>query len=255
MQKAKNILIVVLSILVLLLLSKSYLSPGHTSGSKTGKNTPTQYTDAAGTVHTEIRPAQVVSMQELREHDQRIIDSMLRLIKAKPSSVRDITTADISTQGSFIPDYYGADTSGKIFHLSEGNYDPVLIVPADTSFINYAGKRYVEYKPADKPLRIQYSDRWISLHGSIAKDSSLHYTIYDAISAVGYEKRTGLFKSEFVVDVSSINPHSKISGLYAVRMQKKPKSWGIGITAGYVYDGQTMRPGISLGITKTLIRW
>jgi len=248
MDTLKNILIVILVLAVVLLFSKQSQHPGATANFTNGKeNKPMQYTDPAGTVHTELKVAQGAGIDEMSEHGQHITDSLAKKIGTKTAAIKDVTVVEASTVGSIHPMYYTKNIidSGGLHFFTQGSND-TLQLSTNTPLAS---------TDTNRQTIISYQDKWLELHGTLHKDSALYYGIYDELSVVGYEKKTGLFSSALYVDVSSANPHTHISGLTGIRVIPKPKQWAIGITAGYCYDGAAIRPGISIGITKTIFRW
>lgn len=243
----KNLIIVVLAVAVLLLLFKSCQRPvdAPTKGGTT-VNTPKQYTDADGTVHTEVKAFTDADMANVNEYYQGVIKNLTDKLKGnvKPSDVKDATIITSKVDGKFKPNIDWE----KIYTPDSNIYLPN---PIDTSKF----KQLLAVGKVDSVQKITYKDRWLNLNGYVHPDSTWEYTMFDSINIIGYEKKTGFLKREIFIDVTSNNPHTKIESLKAFRIQPKPKTWGIGISAGYIFDGTTIKPGISIGLTKTFIRW
>ena len=241
----KNLLIVVLLIAVVLLAFKSCQRPVDTPTTGGAVNTPKQYTDTDGTVHTEVKAFTDADMANVNQYYQGIISKLTKQIQGnvKDSHVKDATIISAQTDGKFKP-----NIDWEKVWIADSNS-----VPIDTP------KYHITLNPIQTkdltPAAITYKDRWIDLKGYLHPDSVWTYTMFDSINIIGYEKKTGFLKREIFIDVTSNNPHTKIESLKAFRVQPKPKTWGIGISAGYIFDGSTIKPGISVGLTKTFIRW
>lgn len=239
----KNLLIVVLLIAVVLLAFRSCQRPVNTPTNGGAVNTPKQYTDADGTVHTEVKAFTDADMANVNEYYQGIISKLTKQIqgKVKDAHVKDATIISVQTDGQFKPNI---------------EWDKVWIADSNSIKIDTSKLLNKPIQPKDlTPAAITYKDRWLDLKGYLHPDSVWSYTMFDSINIIGYEKKTGFLKREIFIDVTSNNPHTKIESLKAFRVQPKPKTWGIGISAGYIFDGSTFKPGISVGLTKTFIRW
>jgi hypothetical protein len=239
----KNIILGILLIAVVYLGVKFYQHQTIPASEVVSPNIPIQHSDADGTVHTEVKAYSDADINYLNKYYQDIIAGLTKKLNAKQSDLNDITIINTETEDSFKPTFID-DTplvktidSNLFFTGLKNKFDNIFNKPDSTEKIIY------------------YKDKWLELHGNTNKDSTWHYTMNDVINIVGYEKKTGFLKSEIYVDVTTENPHTKIVGFSAMRIQPKIKSWGIGVSAGYVFDGSSIKPGISLGITKTFLRW
>jgi hypothetical protein len=104
-----------------------------------------------------------------------------------------------------------------------------------------------------------YQDRWIDLDGRIGKDSYLNYSTFDSLVITGYIKKygfLGLGRRETMVDVYSINPHSKISGLQGISIQKeRAKRFGLGPYAGFGWNGRQWSISGGIALTYDILKF
>lgn len=215
----RNILIVFLVAVIVALASKQCQPPVAVTGDP-GINTPKQYTDAAGTVHTEVRPAQGAGYSSLERKYQVTIDSLRKALQVSRSDIKSHTEAAIDIAGTFKPEIKKPDT-----------------------IIENTGC------PADLAA-ISFEDPYFSLQGNMHPDSTWRYQVRDTLKTTTYTRKGVMY-----MDATMQNPNAVVSGLKGIRIEPMVKKWAIGITAGYVYDGQRWKPGISVGVTKTLFRW
>lgn len=219
---SRNLLILLLLAIVIVLIVQRCQHPVvANSVDNVGTNNPTKYKDASGSVHTQVRPAQGAGYHELADQYKKTIDSLRKVLNTSRSSINDVTFFTTETTGTFKPEYKAPDTVGC----------------------------------AETEVSVSYQDPWISITGNLNSDSAWTYKVTDTMSLVTYDKKTGWFKRDLYVDIVNKNPHTSINGLRAIRIVPKPKKWAIGFTAGYVFDGFTIKPGVSFGITKTFVRW
>jgi len=158
-------------------------------------------------------------MANVNKYYQGIISNLTKKIEGnvKDAHVKDATIISSQTEGAFKPEITWDSTLRNII--------PSVIGDSTSTIAKYN----LQY-PA-----VAYKDRWLNLKGNLHPDSTWTYTMYDSINIVGYEKKTGFLKHEIFIDVTSNNPHTKIESLKAFRIQPKPKTWGIGISAGYIF--------------------
>lgn len=212
-------------------LTKSCQTPEHTP--VTGNTTfvvkpPTQYSDAGGTVHTETTVAQPDDIEGINLYYQGVIDSLVKVIKAKPkvAAVQNVAFVGTETNGSFKP---------KI----------------DTVYVDSSKFTIPIYT-------INYKDKWLKLKGYINADSAWQYRVTDSIGLVTYRRRKHWYsKRELLIDGFSFNPNTHLTGLTAIKLnQAQPKKWGIGFTIGYgVGKDLTPQPVVVVGLQRTFIRF
>lgn len=221
---SRNLLIILLLAIVIVLIVQRCQHPVvANSADNVGTNNPMKYKDASGSVHTQVRPAQGAGYHDLSDQYKKTIDSLRKVLNTSRGSIKDVTEYNTETSGNFKPEY------------SSPTHDTIGC--AETS------------------VSVSYKDPWISISGSVDNDSSWTYRVVDTMALVTYEKKVGWFKRDLYVDIVNKNPNTTINGLRGIRIVPKPKQWAIGFTAGYVFDGFTIKPGVSVGITKTLVRW
>lgn len=230
----KSVGLVILSIVVLIVLFslvKSCQTPEHTP--VTGNTTfvvkpPTQYSDAGGTVHTETTVAQAVDIEGINLYYQGVIDSLVKVIKAKPkvAAVQNVALVGTETSASFKP---------KI----------------DTI--------YIESSKLKPPMyTINYKDKWLKLKGFVNADSAWQYRVTDSIGLVTYWRRQHWYsKRELLIDGFSFNPNTHLTGLTAIKLNAaQPKKWGVGFVVAYgVGKDLTLQPFVGVGIQRNFIRF
>jgi hypothetical protein len=185
---------------------------------------PTQYTDDGGTVHTET----AVDIEGINNYYQEVIDSLVKVIKAKPKvkAVQNVALIGTETNGSFKP---------KI--------DTVYL---DTN--HYESPTYI----------INYKDKWLKLKGYVNIDSAWQYQVVDSIGLVTYWRRKHWYSTrELYIDGFSFNPNTHLTGLSAMKLNEaKPKKWGVGFMVGYGL-GKNLQPQpfVGFGIQRNFIRF
>lgn len=161
----KNLIIVVLAVAVLLLLFKSCQRPVDASTKGGTVNTPKQYTDADGTVHTEVKAFTDADMANVNEYYQGIIKNLTDKLKGnvKPSDVKDATIITSQVDGKFKPNIDWE----KIYNLDSNIY------LSGTSFDTSKFKQLLAVGKVDSIQKITYKDRWLNLKGYVHPDLSL----------------------------------------------------------------------------------
>lgn len=189
-----------------------------------------QYTDAAGTVHTEVKVAGVEKGSEIPLFYKRQIDSMAAVLKTKEKYIEELVQANLENSGTFIPIYI--DTSGK-----------QSLSPSDST------------GTIAPNLGVYFNDQYLTLKGNLHKDSLWKYSIREILNITTHYKKKGWFTRELTVDVSSTNPNTRIVGLSGISIRPKPTKWGIGFFAGTAFDGKKWSPSIGIGIQRSFIRF
>lgn len=180
----------------------------------------THYTDVNGVDHAE-KPVVGADVTYINAFYQHIIDSLTKVIKAKPKDIKTIVAAGIEAKGSFEPE--------------------IEYVTLDTCVNQY-------------PDTLRYRDKWMSLMGSI-RDKKFNYIVADSLTFVMYQKKTGLFKKELYLNAYSQNPNVYIKGLTGIQVpQPNPRRFGIGVQVGYTWDGK-WQPYAGVGLSYNLIRF
>lgn len=80
-------------------------------------------------------------------------------------------------------------------------------------------------------------------------------TIPNTLSFAIGNKKTGLFKSEYRIEVVNSNPYVKTTGLDSYTLEVPSKNFGIGIFAGYGMSQDGLSPIVGVGITYSIFRF
>lgn len=195
---------------------------------------PKKFIDAAGTVHTENKVVQVENATGNEPQYQYLLDSIARILKQKNQYIKDLTAAKMEHAGTFIPIYI--DTNGNQLKLNQTSVD--------------SGR----FK-AVLNTRVRYKDKFLDLSGILNDDSSWKYKITESLVITTHEKKTGWFKRELVVDVSSTNPSTNIVGLTGIKIVPKPKKWSVGVNFSYSFNGTGFTPTVGIGLQRNIIRF
>lgn len=107
----------------------------------------------------------------------------------------------------------------------------------------------------------EYLDKYLTLNGSINKDSSkIFYTSTDSLGLTVYTRKSGFLKTkkDTYIDVFSYNPNVKIKSITSVKLDTKYKSSRIGIGPyvglNYNISNNKISPSLGIGIHYSLIR-
>lgn len=194
-------------------------------GKVTPKQIPITYKGKSGTVHTEVNVVQAEHDVWLEEYYQHLLKEARDSLKLKEAELKEVLAASIKTEGSF-----------KI---------PVIHDTIKTIDTVYPSKIF------------RYGDRFITLVGRIDQDTvDLGYKTFDSLTFVTYTKKQHFFaKRELYLNAFSMNPNATIKGLQSVKINAPARKWAVGVNAGYFFDGSTFRPGIGIGIQKTIFRF
>lgn len=201
------------------------VSTSSATGKVTPKQIPITYKGKSGTVHTEVKVVQAEHDVWLEDYYQHLLKEARDSLKLKEAELKEVLAASISTSGS-------------------------LKIPISVDTLKVHDTIY--------PAKVfKYTDRFIKLVGRIDQDTvDLGYKSFDSLTFITYTKRKHLFaKKELYLNAFSMNPNATIKGLQSVKINAPPPKWAIGINAGYYFDGSTFRPGIGIGITKTIFRF
>jgi hypothetical protein len=138
--------------------------------------------------------------------------------------------------------------------------------PVDTSL-------HIKYRDRDTgsvsflPLEVesmsqQFKNNYYTadvLIASDAKSSYLHLQQFDTITVLWTRVKTGSFfnrKTYVQVNASLANPDVHLYGLRAYRIpDARPKRFGIGLQAGYGWNGQAWKPYAGIGLTYSVIKF
>lgn len=181
------------------------------------------YTDRYGTEHAR-RLAVEGSYTILKNYYSDLLDSVSKRTKAKESNIKAVATAGVKSTNEIAL-----------------NVDTVYIADSTTNY------------------DFSYSDRWITLSGRVGAENTINYITRDSVVLTTFVKPSGLFglgKKNIYVDGYSLNPHSRITGLQNVLLTRaKSKRWGIGIQAGYGWNGSQWAPYFGVGIQYSIVRF
>lgn len=189
------------------------------------KQIPKSYIAPSGTVHTETKVVQAEHDVWLDQYYQFLLKEARDSLKIAHDQLKEVLAAGITSEGS-----YSLPLKPDTIRITD------TISPAKT---------------------FKYQNRFISLVGRIKHDSiDIGYKSFDSLTFVTYTKRKNIFSpKELYLNAFSMNPNSSIKGLQSVKITVPPPKWAIGVNAGYYFDGSSFRPGIGIGITKTIFRF
>jgi hypothetical protein len=112
--------------------------------------------------------------------------------------------------------------------------------------------------PAIQRMRQRFHNNYYDALIQIGDSSYMRLRSVDTITVLWKKVKQGnLFhrKTLLQLDISSANPDTKIEGLKTYKTPPiKPKRVGIGMQAGYEFDGKRFRPYFGLGFSYNLIR-
>ena len=181
------------------------------------------YVDAGGLEHAAI-PERTLTASEVKTLLPEQSKSLTRKLGANLSDFQNLVTATTQTSQSI--------ETPAIIH--------------DTVF---AGKDATTF---------HYRDAWIEIEGTMLKDTvDLHYTIRDSLWFSTYWKRTGWFKKELLLDGFSADPHTIMTGIKGISLDKErsPVRLSLGPVISYSLIGGQFKPTIGIGLQYNLIRF
>ncbi|WP_438946679.1 DUF6549 family protein [Sediminibacterium sp.] len=200
------------------------------------KQIPKSYIAPSGTVHTETKVVQAEHDNLLEEYYMKLLADAKKELAIKDKQLKDVIAASITTEGTI---------TFPIYREEEPSID--------------SAARPIKVYDCPEDIRyFQYKDKFIKLVGRVDQDSiDVSYKVEDSIHLVTYWKRKNFLSAkELYVNGFSTNPNTNIKGLQMVKInQATPKKWAVGINAGYYFDGSGFRPGIGIGLTKTIFRF
>lgn len=226
-------------------------------GAKQAPPAPQQYTDVNGKRHaqTPLVTASNDQIGQINTYYQHIIDSMAGALQVKDKRIKDLVKLNLSTQGTFRPIYIvHKNSDSNKANSSQTNPDSAKTISLGTGTKLHLNDSAGTILSA-KDVEVRYNDPWLNITGRLDSDSSWRYTINEDLTITTYEKKTGLFTKQLFLDVASKNPNSIVTGLAGIRITPKLKKWGIGIQAGYYYNGSSFAPAVGVGIIRTIIRF
>lgn len=226
--KALIAVVVLIAIIVCTYRACNHGQPALTSsanGKVIPKQIPKSYKTASGTVHTETKVVQAEHDVWLEEYYRFLLKEARDSLKITQGQLKEVLAAGITSDGN-----YSIPLKPDTVRITD------TISPAKT---------------------FKYQNRFISLVGRIQHDSiDIGYKSFDSLTFITYTKKKNIFSpKELYLNGFTMNPNSSINGLQSVKLTVPPPKWAIGINAGYYFDGSSFRPGIGIGITKTIIRW
>lgn len=220
----------------------NHAQPASTSLAK-GKVIPLQipksYKAPSGTVHTETKVVQAEHDVWLEDYYKNLLADVRNELNITKKQLKDVVAAGITSEGYI---------SIPLIDSPKQNKDSASILITTGNFST----------SSNDPKYFRYKDKFLSLAGRIINDSvDIGYKVEDSIHLVTYWKRKHfLAAKELYINGFSTNPNTNIKGLQTVKLnQATPKKWAVGINAGYYFDGNGFRPGIGIGITKTIFRF
>lgn len=152
-----------------------------------------------------------------------LIDSVKSALDIQSSAIKYLTAVGVSTSGT-------------------------VTTKVDTFYVDSA-----------QHVKFSYSDRWLSLSGTLSDLIHLKYTTRDSLVITGYTKNDGflgLGKRETFIDAYSLNPNSKITGLTGMMVLKeRQKRFGLGPYVGIGWTGGGFVPAVGVGLHYSLIKF
>lgn len=107
----------------------------------------------------------------------------------------------------------------------------------------------------DSIIEVKYVDDWIDLSTEISDSAKIDLVVtnkYDVV--IGDEG--GLFKSKPFVQITNLNPYSKVTDMKTYRVKVKQKRFGIGIQLGFgVGSDMKFSPYLGIGVNYNIIKF
>lgn len=187
------------------------------------------YVDDSGKQHAEVAAIVAPVVNNLDNHYQHIIDSLTKVIKAKPKAVQSAVMIGTETEGDFVP-----------------TITPPSVVKNDSAELLFYNEN----------ASVDYHDKYLTIHGKLNKDSNWSYKVVDSLSVVTYLKKKGWFGHQLYLDALAQNPNTSIKGITGIEITGyKPHKWGIGVQVGYGWNGLAFSPIVSVGLQRSFIRF
>ena len=191
------------------------------------------YLDDSGKKHTETTVIAVVNTASLNDIYAHLIDSISKVLHTKGKDIK--STALIGT-------------------ITESSFKPSIEMVKKPLSKDSASSQELTFQNED--AKVDYKDKYLTLHGNTNKDSLWHYSVTDSLIIVTYLKRKGWFEQQLYIDASTANPNTTIKGMKAIAIDGfNPHKWGIGIQLGYGFNGERMSPMVAVGIQRSIIRF
>ncbi|HLZ89961.1 MAG TPA: DUF6549 family protein [Puia sp.] len=114
------------------------------------------------------------------------------------------------------------------------------------------------YAAGDFAPGFHYHDQWIDIEGTVLKDTvDLKYTIRDSLWFSTYWKRTGWFNKELLLDGFSADPHTTVTGIKGISLDKerRPVRLSLGPVFSYSLINGAFKPTVGVGLQYNLIRF
>jgi len=185
------------------------------------------YVDDSGHQHGTAATINAPMINTLDSRYQHTIDSLIAIIKAKPSSVQSAILVGTETNGGFVP-----------------ILSPPVKKDSATELLFYS-----------QNTKVDWHDKFITIHGVLEKDSNWNYKVTDSLSIVTYQKRKGWFSHQLYLDATAQNPNTSIKGITGIEITGYKPRWGIGISVGYGFNGIGFSPIIAVGLQRNFIRF
>lgn len=186
-------------------------------------DTLSHYKDKYGTEHAQ-RLAIESSYTVLKNYYNGLLDSISQRAGVKQKNIKAVATTGVETGGA-------------------------VALRVDTIYRSDTTQSY----------QFSYVDRWIDITGDIGEQNKLTYKTFDSIVLTTYAKPSGflgLGEKHTYVDGYSLNPHSHITGLQSMLLtSERDKKFGIGVQAGYGWNGLKWAPYFGFGIQYSIIRF
>lgn len=135
--------------------------------------------------------------------------------------------------------------------------DGVIVIEGETKFDTTYVPIREEGEWGKKVITRGFTNDWINFSTTIRVDStSIKLGVTNKYSLVlGTDKDGKSF-----ADITNYNPYSttKVLRTYQITdnlLKPKPKKWGIGVSAGYSFDGKQFKPAVLFGINRNIFVW
>lgn len=111
-------------------------------------------------------------------------------------------------------------------------------------------KTFVYLNPQGKQ-QYSYNNKWLDVNVNTA-DSTLTYNYEVELVDTKYTKGI-LFWRKTYEDIHLADPHARISNIQGFRSEKEKRRFGLGLSLGYSYAGDRLRPSVGVGLNYNLI--
>lgn len=109
----------------------------------------------------------------------------------------------------------------------------------------------VYLKDSTTAYNFKYNDNWLSLNGTIGKESIINYQFKDSIVLTTRRKKNKLY-----IDGYSLNPNVQLTGITHLQLTNdKQTRFAIGPYVGYGWNGRKWSPSIGISVQYSLVKF